>query len=189
MSGFSEGKSAENVPKPLADRSSWTLQELLAPHNLLFFDKDWEPIQSKWELADHLSVITSIPTKVLRHQTHLKDICAAARMSWASKRQTSRSEDIAYCMLGIFDINMPLLYGEGTKAFFRLQEAILKRLETRLCWLGIRLGVRIHPRGPMFLTLTENIRTFRHWQHRRRTFVNVGILNDVTILTIVSRAS
>jgi hypothetical protein len=45
-------------------------------------------------------------------------------MSWASTRQTTRKEDLAYCLLGIFDINMPLLYGEGEKAFLRLQEAI-----------------------------------------------------------------
>jgi hypothetical protein len=51
----------------------------------------------------------------------------AQRMSWASRRETTRSEDIAYCLMGIFDVNMPLLYGEGTKAFVRLQEEILKR--------------------------------------------------------------
>jgi hypothetical protein len=48
-------------------------------------------------------------------------------MSWAAKRTTTRSEDVAYCLLGIFDVNMPLLYGEGsTKAFVRLQEEIMK---------------------------------------------------------------
>lgn len=50
-------------------------------------------------------------------------------MSWAAKRQTKKVEDIAYCLLGIFDINMPLLYGEGTKAFLRLQDEIIKRTD------------------------------------------------------------
>ncbi|KAI1494902.1 heterokaryon incompatibility protein-domain-containing protein [Biscogniauxia mediterranea] len=56
----------------------------------------------------------------------LNSASVAQRMSWASRRQTTRDEDTAYCLLGIFDINMPLLYGEGTKAFFRLQEEIMK---------------------------------------------------------------
>jgi hypothetical protein len=51
----------------------------------------------------------------------------AKRMSWASRRETTRSEDIAYCLTGLFGVNMPLLYGEGEKAFIRLQEEILKR--------------------------------------------------------------
>jgi hypothetical protein len=57
-------------------------------------------------------------------------------MSWLSRRQTTRVEDIAYCMLGIFDINMPLLYGEGLKAFVRLQEEIIKvsNDHTLFCW-------------------------------------------------------
>jgi hypothetical protein len=50
----------------------------------------------------------------------------AKRFSWAALRETSRTEDIAYCLLGIFDVNMPLLYGEGKKAFIRLQEEIMK---------------------------------------------------------------
>jgi hypothetical protein len=47
-------------------------------------------------------------------------------MTWVSRRKTTRTEDLAYCLLGIFDISMPLLYGEGDKAFFRLQEEIMK---------------------------------------------------------------
>lgn len=47
-------------------------------------------------------------------------------MYWASSRQTTRVEDIAYCLMGLFDVNIPLLYGEGMKAFHRLQEQILR---------------------------------------------------------------
>ena len=53
----------------------------------------------------------------------------ARRMLWASARKTSRKEDIAYCLLGIFGVNMPLLYGGGEKAFARLQEEVLKITE------------------------------------------------------------
>jgi hypothetical protein len=47
-------------------------------------------------------------------------------MSWAASRQITRNEDLTYCLLGVFDVNMPLLYGEGPKAFLRLQEEIIK---------------------------------------------------------------
>jgi hypothetical protein len=47
-------------------------------------------------------------------------------MSWVSRRQTTKKEDTAYCLLGLFDVNMPLLYGEGDKAFMRLQHELLK---------------------------------------------------------------
>jgi hypothetical protein len=50
----------------------------------------------------------------------------AQKMKWASNRSTTREEDVAYCLMGLFDVNMPLLYGEGTRAFFRLQKAILE---------------------------------------------------------------
>jgi len=57
-------------------------------------------------------------------------------MYWASKRETTRKEDEAYCLLGLFGVNMPLLYGEGSKAFFRLQQEIIKTADDQsiLAW-------------------------------------------------------
>lgn len=74
--------------------------------------------------------ITDIDTKYL-DGNNLDRISIAERMSWASRRETSRLEDTAYCLLGIFNVNMPLLYGEGEKAFIRLQEEIMKRSDDR----------------------------------------------------------
>ncbi|KAK3314354.1 heterokaryon incompatibility protein-domain-containing protein [Apodospora peruviana] len=106
----------------------WTLQELIAPRAVTFWDQDWNFVGRKAELCADIHSITGVPTALLRHQHggYLSDYSIAARMSWAAKRQTTRSEDIAYCLLGIFDINMALLYGEGRKAFYRLQEEIIK---------------------------------------------------------------
>lgn len=70
--------------------------------------------------------ITRIPTAVLDRSRSLSDVGIAERMQWASDRITTRLEDQAYSLMGLFDINMPLLYGEGKKAFIRLQEEILK---------------------------------------------------------------
>ncbi|KAI2617937.1 HET-domain-containing protein [Hypomontagnella submonticulosa] len=103
----------------------WTLQELIAPREVRFYDKNWNCFGSKLELASILSWITGIDASVLRGMP-LDDILVGRRMSWASNRTTTRIEDMAYCLLGIFDINMPLLYGEGKKAFIRLQEEILR---------------------------------------------------------------
>lgn len=109
----------------------WTLQELIAPRSLVFFVPDgetWKAVGRKDELYQGLEEITKIPREILLHQKPIETISVATRMSWASKRQTTREEDSAYCLMGIFNVNMPLLYGEGTKAFIRLQEEILREV-------------------------------------------------------------
>jgi hypothetical protein len=105
----------------------WTLQELLAPDHLLFFNEDWRAIATKQELALELSTITGIPARYLRSPERIPEASIAMRMGWVSRRTTKRMEDMAYCMLGIFDVNMPMLYGEGKKAFMRLQLEIIKK--------------------------------------------------------------
>lgn len=103
----------------------WTLQELIAPANLIFFSMDWRPLGTKSQLHNILSSITGIEKKFL-NSDNLELASIAKKMSWAASRRTSRIEDIAYSLLGIFDVNMPLIYGEGKKAFKRLQEELLK---------------------------------------------------------------
>jgi Heterokaryon incompatibility protein (HET) len=104
----------------------WTLQELLAPNDLRFFSKSWSLIGDRSSLRYSVSKITGIPPDFL-NQRHLSEASIAQRMAWAANRETAREEDVAYCLLGIFDINMPLLYGEsGEKAFRRLQEEIIR---------------------------------------------------------------
>ncbi|KAE9371714.1 HET-domain-containing protein, partial [Stipitochalara longipes BDJ] len=101
----------------------WTLQELLAPKiakNVKFFDMDWRYRGTKLNLGDALSEYTGIPLSVLTGGIAPSRYSVASRMSWAARRRTTRLEDTAYCLLGLFDVNMPLLYGEGTKAFRRL---------------------------------------------------------------------
>jgi hypothetical protein len=99
----------------------WTLQELLAPDELKFFDKDWVHIGTKEELFETISSVTGI-----RHLFNFEDASVAQKMSWAAERETTRREDQAYCLLGIFGVNMPPLYGEGPNAFFRLQLEIMR---------------------------------------------------------------
>ena len=100
----------------------WTLQELLAPRTVIFYDRDWREIGTKSSLAPQISRVTGISSQDMNDPRRAN---IAAKMSWASKRQTSRVEDMAYCLLGIFDLTMPLLYGEGNNAFKRLQHVII----------------------------------------------------------------
>ncbi|CAN9383228.1 unnamed protein product [Alternaria alternata] len=104
-----------------------SLEELLAPSNVEFYDQDWTFRGRRKDHTDTISKFTSIPTKVLLKPKAIYKESVGARMSWASKRVTKRTEDMAYCLLGIFEINMPLIYGEGKRAFLRLQEEIIKR--------------------------------------------------------------
>ncbi|KAI0702595.1 heterokaryon incompatibility protein-domain-containing protein [Earliella scabrosa] len=123
-------------------RRGWTLQELIAPRTVHFLSEEWEFLGSKRDLAVGLERITGIPAGVLKFELQLEDISIAQRMSWASRRWTTRPEDEAYCLMGIFNVNMPTLYGEGRKAFRRLQEEVLKRNPdtTLFAWGGFYLG-------------------------------------------------
>ncbi|KAK5694568.1 hypothetical protein LTR97_009158 [Elasticomyces elasticus] len=104
----------------------WTLQELLAPRSVHFYDCTWTFIGTLSHLADIVAKVTEIPGPMLRHETALQGYSIAQRLSWAANRQTKQPEDRSYALLGIFGVHMPLIYGEGrTNAFLRLQEKLL----------------------------------------------------------------
>ncbi|GAB1314718.1 hypothetical protein MFIFM68171_04928 [Madurella fahalii] len=117
-------------------RRGWTLQELLAPTHVVFYSSSWTRIGTKANLKTPLSQITGIPADYLTGHKPVWMASVAKRMSWMAKRATTRIEDMAYSMLGIFDIYMPLLYGEGSRAFLRLQEEIIKTTDDHsiFCW-------------------------------------------------------
>jgi len=98
----------------------WTLQELIAPSKVIFFDEEWKELGTKASLRRSISDFTGIPGSILSDNDSLERLSIAQKMSWAAKRKTTRLEDRAYCLMGIFSINIPLLYGEGERAFLRL---------------------------------------------------------------------
>ena len=104
----------------------WTLQELIAPKEVEIYDSNFQCIGRKSAMLSVLSWLTSIKSSVLQNED-LSNTPIATRMSQMVDRRTTRIEDEAYCLMGICDVNMPLLYGEGDRAFIRLQEDILKR--------------------------------------------------------------
>ncbi|KAI5997525.1 heterokaryon incompatibility protein-domain-containing protein, partial [Pisolithus albus] len=107
----------------------WTLQELIAPNQIEFFNRNWAPIGNKQHLAPVLKDITTIPCNVLRDGLAGKHLSVAQIMSWAACRKTTRVEDQAYSLMGLFGVNMPMVYGEGKKAFRRLQLEIIREFD------------------------------------------------------------
>jgi len=122
----------------------WTLQEVLAPTIVVFCSCEWEVIGHKCHaldpsecfhdkgdygplLTESIAAVTGIQLPYLANPDWIQHASIARRMSWAADRVTTRVEDLAYCLLGIFQVTMPLLYGEGAFAFQRLQEELIRR--------------------------------------------------------------
>ncbi|KIM56522.1 hypothetical protein SCLCIDRAFT_29564 [Scleroderma citrinum Foug A] len=104
----------------------WTLQEMIVPRDLQFFNKDWHPIGDKRPLSPILQ-ITRVPHHILKEGLSSNHPCVAQIMSWAANRTMTRVEDRAYSLMGLPDVNMPMLCGEGRKAFHHLQLEIIRK--------------------------------------------------------------
>ncbi|KIK43508.1 hypothetical protein CY34DRAFT_803762 [Suillus luteus UH-Slu-Lm8-n1] len=117
-------------------KRGWTLSELLAPFRIKFYGKSWAPLRPLHEsendkydsILQEISRITRIPETDLRAFTPDTNR-VQEKMVWASNRRTRRVEDIAYSLIGIFDVSLMVAYGEGKRAFYRLMEAILQRCD------------------------------------------------------------
>ena len=105
----------------------WTLQELIAPPFLIFLSAEWTRLGTRVDQAPLLTRVTHIPVEVLLRKKEVHAFSVAQRMSWAFGRKTTRIEDRAYSLLGIFSVNMSPIYGEGDRAFQRLQEEIMRQ--------------------------------------------------------------
>ena len=99
---------------------------MIAPSNVQFFNTNRECIGDKKMLARILTCITRVPVHILKEGLFGNRPCVAQIMSWAANRRTTRVEDRAYSLMGLLDVNMPILYGEGKKAFHRLQLEIIR---------------------------------------------------------------
>lgn len=104
----------------------WTLQELVAPKDVYFFNRRWTFIGDKKCLANTLEAITQIAGRILEDGLSSKRPCVAQIMSWAADRKTTREEDRAYSLLGLLGVHMPMMYGEGKNAFRRLQLEVIR---------------------------------------------------------------
>ncbi|KLU82249.1 hypothetical protein MAPG_01323 [Magnaporthiopsis poae ATCC 64411] len=113
----------------------WTLQELVAPDSVVFLNSEWQEMGTRTTLGPLLHSITGIHGELFKPSIRrgyglsalLRRYSIAQKLSWASRRKTTRVEDQAYCLMGLLDVNMPLLYGEGEKAFLRLQQVVMNQ--------------------------------------------------------------
>ncbi len=153
---YSRGEVNYDIDSPLSFQSSfaqstwhrcvWSLQALLAPRLVVFVSNTWNVLGTKVDYATALETISGIPASVLRSERPLSDICVGRRLSWAGKRRATRVEDEAYCLLGIMGVTMPIIYGEGRRAFMRLQEAIMMRSPdtTLFAWGNVYTSPHVH---------------------------------------------
>ena len=136
----------------------WTLQELIAPVSVEFFSLEEKRLGDKKSLEKQIHEVTGVAIEALTGNVLFK-LSVAERMSWAEKRKTKREEDKAYSLLGIFDVHVPLIYGEGKEnALRRLQAEIHSKVQPRSS----------HP-------LPSAIIPFR----RDRDFVELPLLDDI----------
>jgi len=172
----------------------WTLQELLAPSSVVFFDSNWRSIGDKKSYCNTISDITGIDNAVLLDSSKIFRELYATRMFWAAKRKTIRSEDIAYCLMGILGVHMPLLYGEGNRAFRRLQHELVKLTSSHslLTW-GLHSEHPIDP-GPNMSKIFPSLRTLRPILadspsrfFRRPDFERLNVGNDARPWVVTNR--
>lgn len=129
---LSDVQGVSDLPASKWFERGWTLQELIGPDTVVFLNAQWREIGTRASLVTAISTITGIDESILgttrprRDITEsLRQLSVAKKMSWAAMRVTTKVEDMAYCLMGLFDVNMPLIYGEGDKAFRRLQKEII----------------------------------------------------------------
>ncbi|KAL7934047.1 hypothetical protein V8C35DRAFT_45465 [Trichoderma chlorosporum] len=143
----------------------WTLQELIAPKVVLFYAKDWSFLGQKHDPPDFtksISEITNIDQEVLNGTIDPLQLSVSARMAWASHRNTTRLEDTAYCLMGLFQVNMPLLYGEGRRAFTRLQQEIIQNTDDQSIFAWNNFDGQDEDPDALYGLLAQSPAQFKH---------------------------
>lgn len=162
----------------------WTLQELLAPDEVVFFDQEWVRIGTTGSRIEHKDREDSLLERILAVTgiqrldfLNPRGASVAKRMSWASKRQTTRQEDMAYCLMGLFDVNIPLLYGKGEKAFYRLQLQIMQQSddESIFAWTQDGLGSGLLASSPANFANSFNINRLEYTPRTPFSMTNKGL--------------
>ncbi|KAG1723748.1 heterokaryon incompatibility protein-domain-containing protein [Suillus lakei] len=178
---LARSETIEDIRKDEWIRRGWTLQELLAPHKIKFFNVRWMPMtggendkapsmkpDGSPDILRALEEATRIPCDVLTSDLRKRPMRVDERMAWAGRRETTRVEDAAYSLMGIFNVSLQIAYGEGRdRAFCRLIEAIMQTGDPSvLNWDG-RNPAWHHSRSRAF---PESPLRFMEYQHRQFYF-------------------
>lgn len=195
-------RSKESFKKSKWFTRGWTLQELIAPAKVEFYARDWVSFGTKSDLDLHsaISEVTGIDEVTLTGGRNLREVSIAKKMSWASKRVTTRTEDITYCLIGIFGVNLPLLYGEGERAFIRLQEEIMRSSDDQslFAWGLTTQEYDLLPstnektsstlrgflaRSPAAFEHSRNVVPYRNWEvSRPYSMTNQGLCMELPVI-------
>lgn len=132
---LAKSTTIEDILRDEWTERGWTLQELLAPAHIKFFNKHWKPMtndsndkqKATTKILQTLEKATGIPHDKINCQFNPRPFNVDERMVWAARRKTTKVEDVAYSLMGIFDVSLQIAYGEGgDRAFCRLIEAIMQ---------------------------------------------------------------
>lgn len=168
----------------------WTLQELLAPAHVVFYGASWQTLGTRDEapLTQRIARVTSIDAAILRGEAALAERSVAQRMAWAAQRTTTREEDRAYSLLGLFAVNMPMLYGEGgARAFLRLQEEIMKASDDQSLFAwgaasdGQLTGLLARSPGD-FAGCADVVVAGQRWNHQPYSMTNRGLALEMPMV-------
>jgi len=163
----------------------WTLQELIAPQTRYYFAGDWSPIELLGSMNRVVANVTGIDEQVLENREMLSNFSVAQRMCWASRRHTTRSEDIAYGLMGLFNVNMPVLYGEGAiKAFRRLQNEIMQTSfdQTIVAWRANSESSGLLATSPADFCNTPQLGPWHPWNLSPLVMTSVGLSTRLRIM-------
>ncbi|KAI0890102.1 HET-domain-containing protein [Annulohypoxylon maeteangense] len=163
---------------------AWTLQELLAPARRCFFAADWSEIKGGGDLLDVLAESAKISRQLIEDRSLLRSFCIGERMSWASKRYVTRGEDVAYSLMGLFDVHMPVMYGEGAEAAFkRLQREIMQSSfdMTIFAWRANYESSGLLARSPADFADVPPLGLWAPWNLAPFSMTNVGLSIRVNI--------
>jgi hypothetical protein len=191
---LAQSENVDDISQDEWTSRGWTLQELLAPYRIKFFNKHWVPLKSggndiEWEINEvmtTLSKVTGIPIDTLRRKFKPSPSKVDERMTWAARRKTTRAEDVAYSLMGIFDVSLQIAYGEGgDRAFCRLIEAIMQAGDPSvLNWTGEAAAhhtSRAIPRSPQnFLHQNTGLAS----GHLEMTMTSLGLRMPLVILPL-----
>ena len=142
---FSESQEEGCLWRSIWNTRGWTYQEYLASKVVQFYTEDWEPYlglnifnhkESPIILSEMEGAMNFATEDLATLQPGLDR--AREKLYLASRRETTHEEDMAYSLFGIFNVALPVIYGEGNQAVGRLREHILPRSEnvTLLAWTG-----------------------------------------------------
>lgn len=150
-----------------------------------FFADNWSLIENCVDLNRIIAKETGIDEQVLENRDMLSNFCVAERMCWASRRQTTRSEDIAYSLMGLFNVNMPIIYGEGAnKAFRRLQTEIMQTSfdQTMFAWKGNYESSGLLATSPADFVNTPQLGMWHPFSLSPFAMTNVGLMARLNIV-------